>query len=124
MTECDPLEIVGYCGLACGMCVNACVPRCREGGGPVDCYQRECCSRKGLDGCWLCDEFPCNNGFFEDGDDPAFRGICIGSVQCIKDCGLERYIELAAAKLGPVIEYGDHRYLDPEGVRRTLCDGT
>lgn len=30
---------------------------CRAGGGPPFCKMRNCCQKKGIDGCWQCDEF-------------------------------------------------------------------
>jgi len=34
-----------------------CKRTCRGGGGPPVCKIRECCQKKGIDGCWQCDEF-------------------------------------------------------------------
>ena len=35
---------------------------CREGGGPPFCKMRSCCQKKGIDGCWQCNEFEtCEN---------------------------------------------------------------
>lgn len=34
-----------------------CKKGCREGGGPPFCKMRKCCQKKGIDGCWECDEF-------------------------------------------------------------------
>ena len=30
---------------------------CRSGGGPPFCKMRQCCQKKGIDGCWQCDDF-------------------------------------------------------------------
>lgn len=30
---------------------------CRAGGGPPFCKMRSCCQKKGIDGCWQCDDF-------------------------------------------------------------------
>ena len=39
-------------------CKNA----CRGGGGNPFCNMRKCCNKKGIDGCWQCDEFEkCEN---------------------------------------------------------------
>jgi len=100
------------------------VPSCRGGGGPEDCYQRKCCADKGLDGCWECEEFPCDSGFFENGDDPAFRGICIGSVYAVRELGAAEYLRRVRERLGNPVEYGDYRYLDPEDAGRRLCCGS
>ncbi len=34
-----------------------CKRACRDGGGIPVCKIRDCCRKKGIDGCWLCDEF-------------------------------------------------------------------
>ena len=34
-----------------------CKKGCKNGGGPPFCKIRKCCQKKGIDGCWLCDEF-------------------------------------------------------------------
>ncbi len=36
---------------------SRCKRTCREGGGPPSCKIRTCCQKKGIDGCWLCEEF-------------------------------------------------------------------
>ena len=39
-----------------------CKRGCRDGGGPPFCKIRTCCQKKGIDGCWQCDEFEtCKN---------------------------------------------------------------
>ena len=34
-----------------------CKRTCKGGGGPPFCKMRKCCQKKGIDGCWVCDEF-------------------------------------------------------------------
>lgn len=34
-----------------------CNKACRPGGGPPFCKMRQCCQRKGYNGCWECDDF-------------------------------------------------------------------
>lgn len=34
-----------------------CRRACRQGGGPPACKMRNCCRRKGIQGCWECQEF-------------------------------------------------------------------
>ena len=34
-----------------------CKNTCRGGGGPPFCKMRKCCQKKGIEGCWQCDEF-------------------------------------------------------------------
>ena len=40
-----------------GMVKLRCKRGCRDGGGNPYCKIRKCCQTKGLEGCWLCDEF-------------------------------------------------------------------
>ncbi len=118
----DVAKTVAYCGLVCGVCAHA-APHdggcqgCRHGGGPADCYQRECCVGNGLDGCWQCDEFPCDKGFFAD---DAWKGLCIASVQCIKDSGIGPYVDRLVSRLGTTVEYGEYRHKSPEQIRAAL----
>ena len=35
-----------------------CNKRCRRMGGPPTCKARQCCQKKGILGCWQCDDFP------------------------------------------------------------------
>ena len=34
-----------------------CKKACKGGGGPPFCKMRKCCQKKGIKGCWQCDEF-------------------------------------------------------------------
>lgn len=34
-----------------------CRKSCKGGGGPPFCKMRKCCQKKGIEGCWQCDEF-------------------------------------------------------------------
>ena len=40
-----------------GMVKFRCKRACRGGGGPPHCKIRKCCTKKGIDGCWQCDEY-------------------------------------------------------------------
>ena len=122
MTEQDLVKTIAYCGLVCSLCKGACKPDCRGGAGPKDCYQRDCCKKKGFNGCWQCEDFPCQHGFFEEGNE--YRGICLGSIQCIKDFGPQKYLDLTVKNLGQVIDYGDYTHLDPEKAKQMLCRDT
>jgi len=122
MEERDLNRTIAYCGLVCGICVHATAereacPGCRHGGGDKRCYQRTCCQDNGLQGCWECDEFPCEHGYFAD---PAWRGICIGSIEAIRDLGPHSFIARLVSKVGTCMEIGDHRHRDPAEVRAWL----
>ncbi len=34
-----------------------CKKTCKDGGGPPFCKMRTCCQKRGIEGCWECDEF-------------------------------------------------------------------
>jgi hypothetical protein len=40
-----------------GMVKLRCKRTCRAGGGPPSCKMRSCCQKKGINGCWECDDF-------------------------------------------------------------------
>jgi hypothetical protein len=122
MAEPELTRTVAYCGLVCGVCAHA-TPQvagcagCREGGGAKNCYQRECCVGNGLDGCWQCEEFPCDKGFYAD---EAWKGLCIGAVQCVKDIGIREYVDRLVARLGRTVDYTEYRNKAPEEITAIL----
>lgn len=110
---------VAYCGLICGLCNHmgeGCIG-CRGGGGDRDCYQRDCCRNKGIGGCWDCNSFPCDRGYFAD---EAWQGLCKGFTQRIRDEGIEKFVSLVQSKLGKAVEYGDLRFKDEKEIVATL----
>jgi hypothetical protein len=59
----DRLKGIAYCGLACVVCgENSNCVGCRNDGCLTRewCKNRNCCKAKGIDGCWLCADFPCS----------------------------------------------------------------
>ncbi len=73
MTIEEIAESIGYCGLVCKMCKlcdgcksgeNCCAKHVSAEG----CYQYGCCNGKGFNGCWECNEFPCNRDMFAGGN--------------------------------------------------------
>jgi len=110
---------IGYCGLVCGICIHDCQPSCRGGGGSEDCYQRACCISKGLEGCWECDGFPCNEGAFAE-TNALSRGICVSSTQCIKENGKEQCLRLIAASHSIPLDYAEFQEMEPALVTQEL----
>ena len=122
MTEQELVARVAYCGLVCAVCSHAregC-RGCRSGGGAADCYQRKCCTKNGRDGCWDCENFPCDKGFFGDS---AWKGLCTGCVQSIKDYGIGTFLSLVNSTFGEIVDYGEYRFRDPEEIKMILCEG-
>ena len=97
------------CGLICGLCrdIHKECKGCRFGGGDQDCYQLTCCRAKGIAGCWLCEDFPCDRGYFND---EQWKGVITGFARCVKKMGEEKFSGIVESKLGKSICYED--YLD------------
>ena len=72
MNEKDITESIGYCGLVCALCHNAkicegCKSKhcgCSKQKSKEGCYQYQCCKKKGINGCWECDDAPCEHDMF------------------------------------------------------------
>lgn len=57
------------CGLVCALCsskeiCSGCKNKCEACNS--ECSIKKCCIEKGLDYCFLCDEFPCDEGMFKN----------------------------------------------------------
>jgi len=67
-----------------------CKRSCRGGGGPPVCRIRECCRKKAIDGCWLCDEFEaCRKLDFLK---PYHRDAHIKNLKILKKAGVDSFI--------------------------------
>jgi len=110
----DFSRTIAPCGLVCDLCANAspekhgCVG-CADGGGNVNCEQRKCCTTKSIKGCWECIEFPCEKGYLAE-TNVEWRGMCVASIQGIRDCGLTQFIAGMEKRFPQGIEYGNYRY--------------
>ena len=74
-------------------------------------------SRRGPDRCWQCDEFPCDKGMYGQEE---WRGLGIGSVECIKEHGLERYVAILRSRFGDVVEFEPYRSKSPRQVKASV----
>ncbi len=66
---------IAYCGLACCVCAeNKNCIGCQSGGCDQHgwCKNYICCQNKKLEGCWACDQFPCENSML---DKPRIRAF-------------------------------------------------
>jgi hypothetical protein len=111
----DDKDKVAYCGFVCFVCAGQCACKESDENGDPNCHQRDCCREKGIEGCWDCDEFPCNLGAFANDD---YGGLAMGGVLCIRKVGLGRFVELARANLSP--DFGVYRGRDAEEVLAIL----
>ena len=67
-----------------------CKRTCRGGGGPPFCKMRACCQKKGIDGCWQCDEFEtCEKLDFLK---PSHGDAYIKNLRILKKSGADRFI--------------------------------
>ena len=74
-----------------------CKKTCRAGGGRVDCKVRECAKKKGLAGCWRCDDFEtCKTlkSLEESGD---LDKIYLRNLRKLKRMGPAAYVRQKAA---------------------------
>lgn len=68
-----------------------CRKGCRNGGGYPFCKIRKCCQKKGIDGCWECNDFKdCNKLDFLK---PVHGDAHIKNLKKIKRGGKEKFIE-------------------------------
>ena len=93
----DIIESIAYCGLICKLChlsdtcggckltTNSCGKYLSEEG----CFQYKCCLKKGLNGCWECQEFPCNKDMYSTDHDPKIKAFA----RCIKEDGVDQFIQ-------------------------------
>lgn len=105
MTNWGDPAAVAYCGLVCAGCPgldDECVG-CRQGGGDTPCLVRDCCLERGYQGCWECDEAPCERGPFGN---PQSVGLCTALIQTVQARTLEGMMALVQRRLGQVINMG------------------
>jgi len=93
----DIIESIAYCGLICKLChlsdtcggckstTNSCGKYLSEEG----CFQHNCCLKKGLNGCWECQEFPCDKDMYSTDHDPKIKAFA----RCIKEDGVDQFIQ-------------------------------
>ena len=68
-----------------------CRKACRNGGGPPFCKMRQCCQKKGIDGCWQCDEFEtCEKLDFLK---PSHGDAHLKNLRIIKKQGIDNFIK-------------------------------
>jgi len=68
-----------------------CRKACRGGGGPPFCKMRKCCQKKGIDGCWQCDEFEtCEKLDFLE---PSHGDAHLKNLRKIRKQGVDAFVE-------------------------------
>lgn len=112
-------DSIAYCGLVCKLCHfadncdgcrsenNCCGLRNTAEG----CYQYNCCTEKGIDGCWECDIAPCNKEMFSESHDVRLRAF----IQYIKANGKDKLAERLYFNMQNGIYYGHGKDYDGLG---------
>ena len=84
---------IAYCGLICNFCCLDGKCSCKSNNNcgkrlsPEGCYQYNCCTSKGIAGCWECSDSPCDKDMLAT-DKIKMRAF----VQCIKEDGIQKFI--------------------------------
>jgi hypothetical protein len=121
VTEWNDHSTIAYCGLVCAGCSavsNGC-PGCRQGGGDDPCLVRTCCEAHGRQGCWECEQGPCDKGPFGR---PDSAGLCAGLVQAVQVRSLEGMLARVRHRMGDVIDYGALSGISAAEVQALLND--
>ena len=86
------LENYGQCYEVLGTMVKfRCKKACKGGGGPPFCNMRKCSLKKGIEGCWECDEFEtCEKLDFLK---PIHGDAHLKNLRKIKKQGIDRFLE-------------------------------
>lgn len=112
----DISDSISYCGLVCKLCHlagncegcrsenNCCGSRKTAEG----CYQYNCCTEKGIDGCWQCDNAPCDKGMFSDCHDIRLRAF----IKYIKEKSRDKLAERLYFNMQNGIYYGHGKDYD------------
>lgn len=85
---------IAYCGLVCSFCCSDGKCRCKSENNcgkrlsPQGCYQYECCTAKGIKGCWECSDSPCDKDMLAP-DKIKIRAF----IRCIKEDGMQKFID-------------------------------
>jgi hypothetical protein len=109
----DLAKSIAYCGLICGLCFQgggcqgckSTNSRCDVDLSDEGCYQKNCCLKKGFDGCWQCAELSaCERGIYSLGNFSKIKAFAI----CIGEDGKDAFIANIARneKRGLSVEKG------------------
>lgn len=116
---------IACCGLACCLCSeNGICAGCRNDGcsGKDWCKSLRCCREKGLNGCWECGGFPCDNPMFQKPKVVAF-------VRFASEFGAEKLMDLLERNESAGVVYhrngfiGDYDLETEEAVWNLIVSG-
>lgn len=92
MTTKESNNLIAYCGLICNLCQSKATCSCKGKNhcgkrmAPQGCYQYNCCRKKGINGCWECEDAPCDRDMLSV-ENVKLRAF----VRCIKEYGIEQF---------------------------------
>lgn len=107
---------IAYCGLVCKLCNEGKSGKCIGCREKCDgCSIKECAQSRKINGCWECNEFPCDNEMFKNRRNRAF-------IKCAREEGLHKLAGYLKKNFDQGIQYhkangikGDYDVLDSEG---------
>ena len=112
---------IAYCGLICCLCSSDGSCDCKRDNhcgrktSAKGCFQYNCCTARGFNGCWECPDFCCNKDMFDE-EHLRFKTF----VKCIKEDGIEAFSQYILRNLENGILYhrsgihGDYDDFDTE----------
>ena len=118
---------IAYCGLLCDLCNSneecSCKSEnhCGKRLSPQGCYQYTCCTEKGINGCWECEESPCGKDMLAP-NKIKMRAF----VKCIKEDGIDAFIRFIEENKKLVVIYhrtgviGDYDLVNEDAVLQLL----
>jgi RimJ/RimL family protein N-acetyltransferase len=98
LSDTEQIASIAYCGLICRLCFRAhecdgCKTannRCDRNCSDEGCFQKQCCAKKGLAGCWECAELPfCSEGIYSAGDTSKIKAFALS----IREDGAETFVK-------------------------------
>ena len=90
-------QSIAYCGLICRLCFLACKcdgcrsanPHCERDSSDQGCFQRDCCVKRGFEGCWECGNLSgCMQGIYSLGEYSKVKGFAV----CIQEDGVDSFV--------------------------------
>lgn len=122
----DVVKNMAYCGLVCSFCLEAagcagcksdhnCCGRHLSAEG---CFQYNCCTAKGINGCWECPDGPCHEDMFSEHHNIRNRVF----VKVAKEEGLRKLAEYVLVNQNAGILYGWNKDYDQLNDEEAIID--
>jgi RimJ/RimL family protein N-acetyltransferase len=112
MNKTEVVNSIAYCGLICRLChLSDKCDGCKSDSGCEewkDCVHRKCCIEKNINGCFECEEAPCDKKMFANGHDIRIRAF----IKFMKKEGPEKLIECLIDNEKKGLKYGYQKDYD------------